>query len=146
MTAVWAGAAAVMIAYAVPLFSVQHYWYDEVALFSRCAEEVPDEGLWRNRLGLALQRQGDLAGARRQFEAAVSLDRHDGASLYDLGLVYQALGDQREAAHAMEEGLKRLPHPFARRIRQPGAIFGCRRRFRRCPGGHCTGRGASGRS
>ncbi|MGH7815078.1 MAG: hypothetical protein ACREQI_13890 [Candidatus Binataceae bacterium] len=111
MRAMWAAAAAVGIVYAGALFSVQGYWHDEVALFTRCAQEVPGEELWHNRLGLALQGRGELAGARVQFEKAVSLDPGDGASRYDLGLVYRSLGDHRRAANEMAAGLKLLKHP-----------------------------------
>ena len=52
-----------------------------------------------------------MAGARKEFETAVTLAPNNATYLYDLGRVYEGLGDRRAAAHTIAEGLKRVEHP-----------------------------------
>lgn len=107
-------AAAVAVVYAVALFPVQYAWHDDVTLFTRSIEVTPDVELFHNRLGTALKVRGDLAGARRELETAVKLEPEAGGSLlYELALVYEALGDRQAAARTMADGLKRIKYPPA---------------------------------
>ncbi|HUO05480.1 MAG TPA: tetratricopeptide repeat protein [Candidatus Binataceae bacterium] len=112
--AVAIAAVAIAVCYAAFLVPVQYNWHDDITLFSRCAAETPDVELFHNRLGMALKSKGNLPGARNEFETAVKLNPNaSGSVLYDLALVYEALGEKKEAADTMAEGLRRIAYPPA---------------------------------
>ncbi|HUO05724.1 MAG TPA: tetratricopeptide repeat protein [Candidatus Binataceae bacterium] len=104
-------ACGVVLSYAIALFIVQFYWHDEFALYSHCVTATPGVELCHNRLGMALAARGDLNDARQEFEAAQKIEPYDGWNLYDMGLVYQGLGDQKSAVRFMADGLAHLEHP-----------------------------------
>ncbi|MGH7812372.1 MAG: tetratricopeptide repeat protein [Candidatus Binataceae bacterium] len=112
LRAVWAGTAAVAIAYAAILFPIEHYWHDNVTLFKRCVEEAPRDAIWHYRLGRTLESQGFLPEARRQLEDTVRLKRDAGGDIYyELGVVDERLGDPKDAERMMAEGIRRVAHP-----------------------------------
>jgi protein O-mannosyl-transferase len=103
------GAAAVAMVYAGALFSVQHQWHDDIALFSRCVKESPESELCHGQLGDALAARGDFARARHELESAVKLEPEpNGNLLYDLGLIDQQMRDWPAAERAFAQALKRL--------------------------------------
>ena len=104
------GVAAVALTYAVTLWGTQHFWHDEVTLFSRCVELYPDSAIYHNRLGMAYQERGDLVTAERELATSLALSPNDGATLYDLGLVHNRLGRNDEAAKEMARALTLLPN------------------------------------
>ncbi|MGH7815233.1 MAG: tetratricopeptide repeat protein [Candidatus Binataceae bacterium] len=106
-------AGAIAVAYGAMLFSAERYWRDEIVLFSKCVKEEPNAWIWRNALGMTRFGRGDLAGARRDFEAAHSLDPNQVGNLYFLGLLYEKLGDYRDAEKAITERMKLLKYPSA---------------------------------
>jgi tetratricopeptide (TPR) repeat protein len=109
-TPVAIGVAAVALTYAVTLWGTQHFWHDEVTLFSRCVELYPDSAIYHNRLGMAYQERGNLVAAERELATSLALSPDDGVTLYDLGLVHQRLGRNDEAAKEMARGLALLPN------------------------------------
>src|SRR5579885_3690460 len=109
------GAAVGLLAmlYGLTLWQVQHFWHDEITLFGRCIERFPDSGFCHNRLGMALQGVGDLAGAERELSTALKLDAGDYAAEYDLAMVHAQQGRYVQAAREADHALKHLPHPPA---------------------------------
>ena len=114
---VWIGATAVAVIYVVALSSVEIYWRDEIALLSRCVEEVPDAVGCLSRLGAEYAARGDYINARDKLEAANSLETGKPFApspsadvLYNLGVVYEHLGEPAKAEDA-----------FARAAALPGA-------------------------
>ncbi|HUO05050.1 MAG TPA: tetratricopeptide repeat protein [Candidatus Binataceae bacterium] len=105
------GALAVAAGYSVLLIQIEGLWHDDATLFSRCVTQTPLVEFCHNRMGLALASRGDYAGARGEFEQAAALVPDDGWNLYDLGLVYEHLGDRHTAAVKMAEGLKHAEDP-----------------------------------
>ncbi|MGH7812412.1 MAG: tetratricopeptide repeat protein [Candidatus Binataceae bacterium] len=111
MRVVWIAAGAVAAVYAVALLSVERYWHDERTMFTRCVEAEPDSDFWRYRLGVTLQTQGDLKGARRQLEAAIKLAPNYVAALHQLAMVDDDLGDYKAAESVTADWLGRYQHP-----------------------------------
>jgi len=109
-TPVAIAAAALALTYGVILWDTQHFWHDEVTLFSRCVELYPDSAIYHNRLGMAYQERGNLVAAERQLAISLKLAPDDGATLYDLGLVHNRLGRNDEAAKEMARALTLLPN------------------------------------
>lgn len=107
-----AGAAALIVVYAASLWSVQGFWHDNVAFYTRLVEVSPEEPSWHYAFGVALEDRADLVGAEREYKKALSLDPASPA-LYDLGVVHARLGRFKEAATEQAEGLKRLTQPRA---------------------------------
>ncbi|MGH7814997.1 MAG: tetratricopeptide repeat protein [Candidatus Binataceae bacterium] len=112
--AIIAGAGAIAIGYAAILFTAEHYWHDDAAVYARCAELDPGSDLWRTGLAAALLGRGDFAGARRALAAEVRLFPDAGENVYyELALADEKLGDRRAAVAALAERLKRLNPPTA---------------------------------
>ncbi|HUO04015.1 MAG TPA: tetratricopeptide repeat protein [Candidatus Binataceae bacterium] len=112
--AIWFGIGTVAIGYAALLLPAEHYWHDEAALYARCIEAEPDSGYWHHGLGLALKGRGDLRGARDELQKVVALEPQAGPDVYyELGRVYEELGDRRAAEHALAERIKQLNPPRA---------------------------------
>ncbi len=108
----WAAIAVVLAVCAMALWNVQHLWHDNVTFYTRLIRVNPDQPSWHYAFGVALRDRGDLAGAAREFKAALELDPRS-AALYDLGVVDSQLGHIKQAAAEEEEGLKRLASPPA---------------------------------
>ncbi|MGH7814388.1 MAG: tetratricopeptide repeat protein [Candidatus Binataceae bacterium] len=107
-----AGVGAFAIACAIALFSVQRFWYDDVALHSNCVEHAPHSAFCRDLLAQAFEARGDLAQAQHQFERAAALDpNRQWNAFHDLSRVDALMGDRAGAERAMAEWLKRLPAP-----------------------------------
>jgi protein O-mannosyl-transferase len=108
----WTGAAAVILGCAALLLFVQHFWRDDIAVYSRCIEAAPRVAFCHDRLGMTLAARGDLAGARQQLREAVMLAPEDGSSLYNLGAIDDRLGDHRTGMREIVAGLSRFTEPF----------------------------------
>ncbi|MGH7814996.1 MAG: tetratricopeptide repeat protein [Candidatus Binataceae bacterium] len=93
------------------LYSAQHYWRDDIALYSQMIRIFPETPAWRRKLAGVLKAQGDLASARTQLKAAVRLAPKAPDLLNDLALLDEEMGDRRGAARAMAERIKLLAHP-----------------------------------
>jgi len=109
---VWIGATGITLLYAGTLFWVQQFWHDDLALFQRCVDVVPDAGTWHSRLGLVLEARGDYRGARSELETADRLDKFtEGVVLHDLSLVDEHLNDPAAAARVMAKAVERAEDP-----------------------------------
>jgi tetratricopeptide (TPR) repeat protein len=110
---VWIGTTVVACIYAILLFSAQRLWHDDASLFALCIKRNPQVEFCHARMASLLESQGDLSGARREYNAASELEPDNGANLYNLGVVDDLIGDHRAAAREMTEGLKRIENPPA---------------------------------
>ncbi|HVN63197.1 MAG TPA: hypothetical protein VMT58_01060 [Candidatus Binataceae bacterium] len=109
-----AGAAGIVLLYAIPLISAENYWRNEVTVYSRFVNQAPKVAAYRGGLGMALLARGELSAARDQLETARKLAPNDAENLYDLAQVDDRLGDRTAAAQAMAKWLRHLPHPSPR--------------------------------
>ena len=71
------------------------------------ASLVPDSSTVHNRLGLALQSDGDMEGAERELRDAVRLDRQGHDALINLGRLLRSGNRHREALDAFEAAVTR---------------------------------------
>ena len=78
--------------YLVSTVSVQRYWHDDVAFFSRVVEIAPDVAQNQLDLAAALNRDGQSEEAARALEGAVALDPDDAHTHLKLAQQYQKLG------------------------------------------------------
>jgi tetratricopeptide (TPR) repeat protein len=108
------GGSAFATACAVALWQNQAIFHDDFTLFTRCVEEFPEAYHCRSQLGYELQERGDLTGAAREFDTALSL-HVDGPTLYAKGMLDQRLGRNRAAEQELASGLDlmRKYHPPA---------------------------------
>ncbi|MGH7813060.1 MAG: tetratricopeptide repeat protein [Candidatus Binataceae bacterium] len=108
-----AGAIAILIAYALILFSVQRIWHDKVTYWTWEAEAYPREPEYRSTLAFALESNGDLVGARHEFEATLSLNSQAGLGIIrGLARVDARLGDLPATARAANKWIGRLRAPI----------------------------------
>ena len=105
------GAAIAVLGLSALLFSVQGYWHDDVAVYSRITEVFPNAMIWHRRMGIALEERGELKDAQWQFELAIRFAPNAVDPLHDLAIVDERLGDRRGAARAMATWVQRLGHP-----------------------------------
>ncbi|HUO06283.1 MAG TPA: tetratricopeptide repeat protein [Candidatus Binataceae bacterium] len=110
---VQAAVAVVLALFAVITFHAESIWHDDAVLFAHYIDEGPEVEFWRYRYGVALAERGDYANARVQLETAKRLDPSDATDRYDLGLVYDDLGDRKAAVRELSAALERLEHPAA---------------------------------
>lgn len=103
----------IALIYAAALWHIQHFWHDEIALFSRCIERFPESGFCHNRLGMALEAVGDLKDAELELITAFKLDPRDYAAEYDLAMVHEQQGRNSDAAREAADALANLSHPPA---------------------------------
>lgn len=109
---VWSGAAVVAIGYAlISAIYIQPVWHDDLAIYSRAAELVPQHSTWRYRLALALEARDDFNGARRELEAVHRVNPNDTAALHDLALVYETLGNRRAAEESLAQRMEKIAAP-----------------------------------
>ncbi|MGH7814156.1 MAG: hypothetical protein ACREQI_09160 [Candidatus Binataceae bacterium] len=106
--AAWIAAAVVAAGYAVGLLYVEHFWRDDVTLYSQCTAIDPNAEVWHQRLALALEAKNDYPDARRQLETAVKLAPGNGVDLYNLGMADNRLGNHVEGLREMSAGLALL--------------------------------------
>lgn len=81
------------------------------------ASLVPDSSTVHNRLGLALEADGDLEAAERELRDAVRLDRQGHDALINLGRLLRSANRHREALDAFEAAVTRAAS-------DPDALFG----------------------
>ncbi len=81
------------------------YWATAEALAERSVAVTDDNFVMHFNLALALQRKGDLLGARGHYERAIALEPSRGAFHGNLGTVLAALGEPEAAVGAYETAM-----------------------------------------
>jgi tetratricopeptide (TPR) repeat protein len=79
------------------------------AHLSRLGALVPDSSTVHNRLGVALEEEGDLEGAERELRDAARLDRQGHDAYVNLGRVLRREGRHEEAREAFDIAVQRAP-------------------------------------
>lgn len=102
-------AAIVGVAYGALSFARAGRYVSEVAVFRATAEHNPDSLMVQINLGRALIREGDKAGARRAFEAAVAIDGSSAVALNNLAGILAEDGDPEGAARHLRLSLEANP-------------------------------------
>ncbi len=77
---------------------------------ARLARLVPESSTVHNRLGVALEEQGDLAGAERELREAARLDGRGQDAYVNLGRVLRRLARHEDARAAFDVAVTRAPH------------------------------------
>jgi tetratricopeptide (TPR) repeat protein len=77
------------------------------AYLARLSELVPDSSTVHNRLGVALEEQGDLERAERELRDAARLDRQGHDAFVNLGRVLRRQGRHEEAREAFDVAVTR---------------------------------------
>ncbi|HVN63461.1 MAG TPA: tetratricopeptide repeat protein, partial [Candidatus Binataceae bacterium] len=107
------GAAAFVVASFAAILMIEPYWRDETAACKRCVEQAPLVAYCHDGLAMALMRDGDLAGARREAQRAIELDPQEGLNLHDLAVIDENRGDMQSAARELTAALKLIDKPAA---------------------------------
>lgn len=92
-------------------------WTESAGLFRKGLAIDPESAALRHRLGTALFMQGDLAGARTEFEHAVRVAPDYFPAQFSLGVLLQDEGRHREAIARFEEALQHRPTYLEARLR-----------------------------
>jgi tetratricopeptide (TPR) repeat protein len=79
------------------------------AHLTRLGALVPDSSTVHNRLGCALEEEGDLEGAERELRDAARLDRRGHDAYVNLGRVLRRQGRHEEAREAFDIAVRRAP-------------------------------------
>jgi predicted Zn-dependent protease len=103
-------AAAVAVS-TVVIWNQQAVWRDDVTLLAQCAQIAPDSPIWHRMLATALDRQGDLARAEREFRTTLVLTPGDAAVLHKLATLDMRLGRIDEAVREADESIRLAPVP-----------------------------------
>ena len=85
------------------------HWESTVTLFSHAAAVTEDNALVHMNLGRALARQGDAAGAERQYREALRISPADADARTGLGVLLMQQGRVLEALAEHEEAARRNP-------------------------------------
>jgi Flp pilus assembly protein TadD len=74
-----------------------------------CGQDVQERVRTFNQDGLYLYQQGDYAGAREEFQAALKLQPEDPGLMYNVGECYDRLGDTAHAEETYQKCLQKAP-------------------------------------
>ncbi|HEV2391764.1 MAG TPA: tetratricopeptide repeat protein [Verrucomicrobiae bacterium] len=85
------------------------FWKDSETLFRHAIAVVPDNYLAHGNLGNALEKQGRLAEALREYEEVLRLKPDDVNTRNGLGSLFLELGRTDNAIAQFDEALRRLP-------------------------------------
>jgi len=88
-------------------------WKDDETLARSAVRTDPGSAEARFNLGVVLKDQGDLAGAREQWEAAARVDPRHARALTQLGTLSAVKGDLPGAERLLREALAAEPVPIA---------------------------------
>ncbi len=84
-----------------------------IPLLQNVLQSDPESSVARVNLGLALQRKGDLAGARREYQTVTARDAAFGPAWAYLGWTQALAGDWSAAENTWREGIRAAPGDMA---------------------------------
>jgi tetratricopeptide (TPR) repeat protein len=93
----YAAVTAIFALYAVQTIRRIPDWQDDLALYSKTAEQSPDAASIQSDLGTAYFSQGDLDKALDHYQRAVSLDPNLAMAQFNLGIALRDKGQPEEA-------------------------------------------------
>ncbi len=85
-----------LVACAIASVRSEHYWYDDVTFFARCAEIDPTVADYRLKLAASQNIAGDREAAARTYESAVAIAPDDPYMHLMLAHQYQAMGRETD--------------------------------------------------
>ena len=85
-----------LVACATSTMQTEHYWYDDVAFFTRCVEIDPSVSDYRLKLAASQNIAGDRKAAARTYESAVALAPDDPHLHLKLAQQYQSMGREMD--------------------------------------------------
>ncbi len=85
-----------LVACATSTMQTEHYWYDDVAFFTRCVEIDPSVSDYRLKLAASQNIAGDREAAARTYESAVALAPDDPHIHLKLAQQYQSMGREMD--------------------------------------------------
>jgi tetratricopeptide (TPR) repeat protein len=87
---------------------------DAIQHYEKAVKIAPAFYMAHNNLGSAYLSKADLASARKEFEAASTLNQSDAAAYFNLSNVCMLMGSLPDSQRYLEEGKRRQPDsPFA---------------------------------
>jgi protein O-mannosyl-transferase len=105
-----AGASLLLVLFATRAFVYSGDFRDRMTFALAATRESPHSSLAHRNLGVAYQLQGDLEGARREYEAALSQDAGEPVAHNNLGVILMGRGQLAEAEQNLEQELAINPH------------------------------------
>ncbi|HEX5043361.1 MAG TPA: tetratricopeptide repeat protein [Candidatus Polarisedimenticolaceae bacterium] len=102
-------AAAVLVGLAARSWTEVGVWKDTASLFRHGLARYPQDPVMQYDLGLALERQGDLAGAERHYRESLRVRPRSAQGLNNLGNVLHRQGRVEEARALYERALTLRP-------------------------------------
>jgi len=102
-------AALVVVVLFLVAYPVVGHWRDSRALFSHGVKACPASGDAHFNLGMALEAEGDMAGAAREYRTAIRLRHGIAEAHYNLGNILMHSGRTQQALAEFEETLKVFP-------------------------------------
>jgi protein O-mannosyl-transferase len=122
------GAAALLVVYGISLWNAQRFWHDDYTAYNGFVQEYPRSPFSHASLGSAMMKRGDLSGAQRELDQALSLDPRSRAdwhanTLYALGQVDARLGHLEQGTNEIAEALHELENLPATRSTIPARAY-----------------------
>ncbi|HEX6882082.1 MAG TPA: tetratricopeptide repeat protein [Planctomycetota bacterium] len=117
-------------------------WRDSGTLCRRALAVTERNYVAHEHLGLFLQRQGDLAGAEREYQAVLAITTALPSTYINLGAIHAGLGRRAEARAAFETALERDPDFLKARLslgyflETTGDLAGAREQYARAAREH----------
>jgi len=102
-------ASLVVLLLGVGTYQRNQVWQSETALWTDVVSKSPDSHRAENNLGHALAGQGDVEGAKRHYENALSIRPNYADANYNLGVWYKGQGDRDQAMDYLSEALRINP-------------------------------------
>lgn len=100
----------ITVGYAARIVTRNRDWSDDVTLYTKTLAQSPDSYHIHNNLGTVLWRQGNVEGAKREWEEALALNPNNAIFLNNLGLVKSHQKSYQEAIEYFERAARRKPN------------------------------------
>jgi cytochrome c-type biogenesis protein CcmH/NrfG len=92
------------------IYKATHQFKEAISYYQRAVQADPKNNLARTDLASCLYYEGDVDGALKQLQQALTYDPKDANSLFNLGMIrWKARGDTKGAAEAWHRLLKANP-------------------------------------
>ncbi len=108
----WKGCIYLVLACPLALMAVErnNVWQSEWALWQDAHAKAPLMARPHLRLGVLMREAGDMRGALRAYERALTLDRNSAPAHNNIGNVYRQLGQREKAGEAYARALQIWPN------------------------------------
>lgn len=101
--------AVIAAAYTTRIVTRNRDWSDDVTLYAKTLAQSPDAYHIRNNLGTVLWKQGNVAGAEREWQKALALSPKNAIVLNNLGLVKSHQKKYEEAIEFFQRATRMKP-------------------------------------